>query len=401
MPGITSVHLISALELQSVNRAAILEFIRSHGPLTRSDLAAEVHVSLPTVIRVIKELCAEGLIKETRVKEWSGGRNRVVVEFNGTEHQVIGIDLGGTKIYGALSDLNGNLLHEIRFEHHQTRSEESMQVVFHVIDQLVEEAIKRKLPLRGIGIGVPGITDPISGVVSLAPALDWYDFPLKARLLEKYHYPVIIENDVNLAALGEAWFGIEGNKGQNLVLMAIGTGIGAGIVIDGSIYSGVHHLAGEIGYLLLDRNQLGRPHPGFGAFEQIASGTGIAERGRIKLSEQLITARSQLISAEDVFVSARRNEPWAQEIITETVDYLAQAIAAIALLYDPEVVILGGGVSRSADQFIGPIQKRLEGAIPIVPELRVSRLGTRASVLGAVIQILRTTTDYYIIRKHQ
>lgn len=400
MPGKYSHQTITAVDMRSINRSAVLECIRSHGPISRYGLATELQVSLPTLMRIIKELCAEGLIKETEKKEWSGGRKRVEYIFNGSEHQVIGIDLGGTKIYGAISDFNGNFLHEISFEHHKTQSEESLQVVFQVIDQLLKVAVRRNFPVRGIGIGVPGITDPNSGVVSLAPALNWYDFPLKACLFEKYSYPVIIENDVNLAALGEAWFGSEESREQNLVLIAIGTGIGAGIVINGSIYSGVHHLAGEIGYLLLDRRQLGRPYPGFGAFEQIASGTGIANRGRLSLQNRPILSHSEPVSAEGVFVAARLNEPWAQEIVSETVDYLAQAIAAITLLYDPEVVLLGGGVSRSADLLITPIQKRLAGAIPIIPKIQVSRLGYRACVLGAVIQILRTTTDFSIIRKY-
>jgi glucokinase len=256
------------------------------------------------------------------------------------------------------------------------------------------------LPVRGIGIGVPGITDPETGVVSLAPALDWQDFPLKARLQERYSLPIVVENDVNLAALGEMWFGSESSSCKNLVLIAIGTGIGAGIVLDGNIYSGINHMAGEIGYLVLDRSQLGQQYPGFGAFEQIASGSGIAERARLFSSKHGSTQSSDDMTAEGVFSAARRHEAWAEEIVSETVDYLAQAIAATILMYDPDVVVLGGGVSRSSDLLIQPIIERLRGTIPAIPKLQVSHLGYRAAVLGAVMQLLRVTSNYYILHKY-
>jgi predicted NBD/HSP70 family sugar kinase len=111
-------------------------------------------------------------------------------------------------------------------------------------------------------------------------------------------------------------------------------------------------------------------------------------------SEQL-----ESLTAEDVFAAARHHEPWAEGVLSETVDYLAQALAAITLMYDPDVVLLGGGVSRSADLLIDPILKRLEGAIPILPKLRTSGLGYRAVVMGAIVQLLRTTTNYYLLQK--
>lgn len=395
-----SLFTISAPEMRAINRSAILEFIRSRGPIPRSKIEEELQVSLPTVMRVVDDLIGVGLVKETGQKEWSGGRKRSLVQFNGAEHLIIGIDLGGTKILGAVADLDGKIHYETYFEHHQTHSEESLQVVFRVIDVLAKKASEINIPVRGIGIGVPGITSPETGVVSLAPALEWQDFPLKARLQERYSYPIVIENDVNLAALGEAWFGSVDSSEKNLVLLAIGTGIGAGIVLNGSIYSGVHHTAGEIGYMVLDRNQLGQSFPGFGAFEQIASGSGIAERARLILAIQSNQGSNVIITAKDVFNAARRHETWAEAIVADTVDYLAQAIAAIVLVYDPDMVILGGGVSRSADLLIEPIIRRLEGTIPFVPKLQVTRLGYRAAVLGAVMQILRTISSYYILQRY-
>ena len=390
---------IDATEMRGINRSAILELIRGSGPISRPKIAEELQVSPPTVIRIVEDLIEEGLVRPTGHKEWSGGRKRSLLEFSGAEHLILGIDLGGTKVYGAVADLNGEILSETNFTHSPTQAEESFQMLCKVIDNLLQFVTQTGRPLRGIGFGIPGVMDPNSGTVKFAPSLEWNDFPLRQRLAERYDYPTVLENDVNLAALGELWFGTKGEE-QDLVLIAIGTGIGAGIVINGMVYPGAHHMAGEIGYLLPDRSHLGRSYPGFGALEQLASGTGIAERACHVLQSRLSPEQLEALTSEDVFAAARQHEPWATSILEETVDYLAQAIASISLIFDPDVIILGGGVSGSADLLIDPILKRLEGTIPILPRIQASRLGYRAVVYGAIIQLLRITSNYYMLQKY-
>jgi DNA-binding Lrp family transcriptional regulator len=154
----TPIFSISAPEMRAINRSAILEMVRLLGPIPRSKIADELHVSLPTVMRIVDNLLADGLVKETGIKEWSGGRKRGLVEFNGSRHLILGVDLGGTKIFGAVADLDGIIHYETHFEHHQTHSEESLDVVYQVLDELTKQAGQMNLPVRGIGIGVPGIT---------------------------------------------------------------------------------------------------------------------------------------------------------------------------------------------------------------------------------------------------
>lgn len=389
---------ITSTDMRWINRAAILDLIRTNGPISRTEVAAQLQISLPTVMRIVDELIAEGLVRDANRKAWSGGRKRTLIEFNGSESVIVGIDLGGTKLFGAVADLNGNILEEMHFTHHQTTAEESFLELKRAIDTLIAAAERTGCKLLGIGVGVPGITHPETGVVTMAPSLSWDEFPLKERLSALYSYPVAVENDVNLAALGELWFGTEADL-YNLVLIAIGTGIGAGVIIDGVVYRGKHHMAGEIGYLLPDRLSLEQTYPGFGALEQKASGTGIAARARELLKGLRPAEELAALSAEDVFHAARRGEPWATAIVAETVDYLAQAVAAVTLLYDPDVILLGGGVARSADLLIQPILARLEGRIPWLPRLTASRLGYRAGVLGSIVTLLRMTANYYILHK--
>ena len=281
--GIRNIYTISASEMHDINRSSILEIIRSHGPISREKMVDELAVGLPAVMSIVDELMAEEWVIDGGEKKRSEGYKRKRLIFNGSQHLVLGIDMGGTKIYGAVADFNGNLLHEIRLDDHQTKAEDNLDLLCSVIDQLLEYTQGTHLPIRGIGVGVPGIVKPDTGVVKIAPALDWNEFPLKARLAERYAYPVAVENDVNLAALGEVWFGTEEDE-NNLVLLTIGTGIGAGVIINGAVYSGAHNMAGEVGYFLPDRSYLDYNFPGFGALETLVSGTGIADRAKQALN---------------------------------------------------------------------------------------------------------------------
>jgi glucokinase len=389
---------ISASAMRAINRSAILEIIRREGPISRTAIAQRLEVSLPTVMRIAEELIEEGFVRPQGSTEWSGGRRRPLLEFNADGFVVLGVDLGGTKMYGAVSDLGGNVVEEINFGRHGTSGEESYDTLLALIDRLLASPRVQDRRVRGIGIGVPGVTLHREGIVRWAYALQWRDLPLKERLAERYRLPITIDNDVNLAALGELWYGA-GQGATNLVLIAIGTGIGAGVIVDRTLYRGSSEASGEIGGMLLGREFLGQDFRDFGAFETVASGTGIAERARELLRAQDPAADLRDLGAEEVFDAARRGQPWAWAVIHETVDYLAMAIVNLTVTLDPDLIVLGGGVARSADLLIDPILRRIDGAIPSPPKLVTSSLGLRATVMGAITNVLHSTSDFYLVRK--
>ena len=222
--------------------------------------------------------------------------------------------------------------------------------------------------------------------------------PPKAKLAERYHLPITVDNDVNLAALGELWFGA-GQNCQNMVMIAIGTGIGAGIIIDGALYRGANEASGEIGNMIPGPKFLGRNFLEFGALELVASGTGIVERARHVLKSQRSPADLECLLVEDVFEAARQGQKWACHLIDETVDYLAVTVANLAASFDPELIVLGGGISRSVDLLVGPILQRIEGTVPVLPRLVVSSLGLRAGVMGAITNVLHNTSNFYVVHK--
>jgi len=389
---------ITASAMRDINRSAILEIIRRESPISRTAIAERLNVSLPTVMRIVEELIQEGFVRLYGTTEWSGGRRRPLLEFNSDGYVVLGVDMGGTKMYGALSDLGGNILDEVNIGHHGTSGEESFNYLTSLIDKLLASPKVERQRVRGIGVGAPGVTLHMEGIVTWAYTLHWDNFPLKAKLTERYDLPIIVDNDVNLAALGELWFGA-GQNVQDMILIAIGTGIGAGLIIDGALYRGSKEASGEIGNLIPGREFLGKNYQDFGALESVASGTGIAARARDILKSQRSQQELFDLTAEDVFEAARKGEPWAWTVINETVDYLAIAIANLVSAFDPELVVLGGGVSRSADMLIAPILARITGAIPNPPKLVVSNLGLQATVMGAITNVLHNTSNFYVVHK--
>jgi glucokinase len=389
---------ITASAMREINRSAILEIIRRESPIARSTIAHRLDVSLPTVMRIVDGLIDEGFVRLHGDTEWSGGRRRPLLEFNEGGHLILGVDMGGTKIYGALSDLGGNILDEVNIARHGTSGEDSFNRLTTLIDTLLASPKLDARQVHGIGVGAPGITLHKEGIVTWANTLHWQNFPLKQRLSELYSLPITVDNDVNLAAMGELWFGA-GQNTQNMVMVAIGTGIGAGIIIDGALYRGASEASGEIGNMLPGCEFLGKNFQDFGALESVASGTGIAERARIALKGERSAEELENLVAEDVFEAAKQRQEWAWKIIDETVDYLAIAIANLAVAFDPEMIILGGGVSRSAEMLVDPILQRMEGSIPTLPKLVVSSLGLRAGVMGAITNVLHNTSNFYVVHK--
>lgn len=394
----SSLQTITAPDMRRINRSCILEMIRAESPISRTAIAERLDVSLPTVMRIVDELIAEDLVLPEGGKEWSGGRRRSLLQFNARGHVVLGVDLSGTKMYAALSDLGGNVLEEVLRPQQAASGEENYQQLVELIESLLASSKLTDRRMRGLGIGTPGVTLHEEGIVNWAPSLNWRDFPLKQELHRHFNLPVIVDNDVNLAALGELWFGA-GRNVKNMVLITIGTGIGSGIIINGSLYRGAHQASGEIGYMLPGRKFIGRRFDAFGALESLASGNGIAHRARQALQDTLSPEALQNISAEDTFDAARRGEGWALTVIDETVDYLTIAVANVYCCFDPQLIVIGGGVARSADLLIKPILAKLDGILPVMPHMVSSTLGQRATVMGAVANVLHNTADFYIVHK--
>jgi predicted NBD/HSP70 family sugar kinase len=178
-----------------------------------------------------------------------------------------------------------------------------------------------------------------------------------------------------------------------MVLITIGAGIGAGIIIDGTLYRGSSEASGEIGHMISGREFLGKPYVDFGVLESLASATGMVKR----IPRNAGAANNP--SIEGIFEGARQGQVWARNLLDEVTDTLAIAIANLTVILDPELIVLGGPLTPHAGILAAALSKRIQGTIPSVPRLEVSNLGLRATVMGAIVTVLHNTSNFYVVHK--
>jgi glucokinase len=255
--------------------------------------------------------------------------------------------------------------------------------------------------LRGIGIGAPSIVLWGSGTVVWAASLGWRDLPLKSWIQEQWNVPVFVENDVNLLALGESWRGA-GQQAKNLAVIAVGTGIGAGLILNGKLFRGANEAAGEIGYLPPGLDALEQTYTGYGPLEALAAGPGLVRRAIAALEQGAGGLLSDLLGADDdsgqplspekIYWAARQRDPLAQQLVEETAGYLSMAVAGLAVVLNPEMILLGGEMARAADLLLEPIRRKVVGLLPVMPRLEPVALGDDGVIVGATALVLRNTS---------
>ena len=303
---------------------------------------------------------------------------------------VIGLDLGGTKLAGALFTRNGRMLRKnvVPLECRQGRA--VGELIRQELKHLLAAARTKHLSVSAIGVSVPGISYSITGRVWAPNIPGWEDYPLRRELLAALpdkRIRVVIDSDRAAYILGETWRGSA--KGcRNAIFLAVGTGIGAGILIDGRILRGAHDIAGAIGWLALDR-PFRREYVGCGCFEHHASGTGLA-----KVANEIFAQRRRrtstpppFASARDVFAADDRGNPVARATLTQAIEFWGMTVANLVSLFNPEQIIFGGGVFGPAAQFLDDIYAEAQKwAQPISikqVKVRVSQLGGDAGLYGA------------------
>lgn len=305
---------------------------------------------------------------------------------------VIGVDVGGTKVLGVIATPRGEiLLRKGFFISPEADASENLEQVLALIEELYRAPEMTQGKIMGIGMGVPSVVIAPDGIVVWSPALGWRDLPLRAQLEERFGLPAAVENDVNLAALGESRFGCAQGV-QNLIAIFIGTGIGSGIIVNGGLYRGHDGAAGEVGYLLPTPSDLGQTYDEFGCLESLAAGPGIVRRAKAALAggAPSMLANVDSLTTQEVFQAARAGDRVARQVVQDTIDYLAQAVANIAAVLNPEMVVLGGGVLRAADLLLEPIKERIKGTIPAMPKIVLSELEDEGVVYGAIALAVAT-----------
>jgi glucokinase len=303
---------------------------------------------------------------------------------------VIGIDLGGTKINGAFSYVNGKVLSMYTIPTNAAEGDKAvLGRIEEVIDKVIESSGKTIEEVKAIGIGAPGPLDSKRGVIVEPPNLPFKNFNIVEPLIDKYGVPVYLENDANVAAIGEYVFG-EGKGTKNMVYVTVSTGIGGGAVINGKLYSGATSNALEVGHttILPDGPKCGCGN--YGCVEVLASGTAIGRHGREAAQSGKETSLSNYenITSYEVFKEYEKGDKVAKDILDTSFNYLGICVANIINSFDPEVVIIGGGVSKGGkivfDKVEEVVQKRALKPAKSYCKIVPAGLGTDAGAIGAV-----------------
>ncbi len=314
---------------------------------------------------------------------------------------IIGVDLGGTNIVAGAMTSDGTQSHAVRSI--ETRSsvgdegvaERIVGLVKSVMLDTMSEVGAKRGDFIGVGVGAPGPLDREKGIVLVAPNLGWRDFPLRDRIHERVGLPTTLDNDANCATFGEWWQGAA-RGGRNVIGMTIGTGIGGGLILDGALYHGASDMAGEVGHTTIDLNGRHCKCGNYGCLEAYASGPAIATRAREVLVREegesaipgMVNGRLDEITAQTIYDAAHQGDQVASEIVRDTARYLGAGIANLLNIFNPDTVVIAGGVTAAGDALFVPLRAEIRRRA-FSPAVRAARIvpgelpGT-AGVVGAV-----------------
>lgn len=344
------------------------------GPISRASIAKQTGLSKQTVSEVVRLLAHDGWIRETGRTSGHVGRSAVTYEIVPDAACIAAVDLGGTKLRAALADLAGNVLGETV----EPTAPEGGVAVVRQIARLCRGAAEA----HGIGfdkvqlavVGLPGVPDPQGGHVALAPNVAGLDsFDVRAALAAELGVEVLVENDVNLAVIGEHWIG--GGAGHDdLAFVALGTGIGAGLMVAGELVRGAGNAAGELGFLPFGADPFEPESLRAGALERVVASQGIRARYRARTGREA--------DAKAIFDAAEAGEAEAEAVVAETARDLARAVAAICAVVNPAKVILGGAIGGRPGM-AARVQAEFARCFPYAVEIEGSQLGAHAALAGA------------------
>lgn len=356
--------------IKLVNKNLILQLLEKKGAVSRAELAKLTKISAPTVSTIVNELITEGIVTELGEGDSSGGRKPTLLAFNPSSYQMVGIELKEGKFRAILTNLVGHILLEEQY---------SWQGEVLQIEELIRLIRKFlaaskgyiKGSLKGIGIAVPGATDNHRGIVIQATELGWKELPLRALLEQAFPVPIVVDNDVNMATLGEHWRGA-GQQIDDLVFVSIGKGIGSGLILGGELYRGSTFFSGEIGYMVVSPHTLLDIEDGYGPLEH-HYGNGAVDQ-------------------------ATRNLPEYERpmVYREATYHLAYALVNMVSLLNPRRVILDS--PDWLDQQFDLLKTIMDRYAPAKVELIKSALQGYATLFGAVYSVIKTEQASVVFR---
>ena len=377
--------------LRAINLRTTFELVHTGGPVAAPHVVRSTGLSKPTVAEVLGQLVNLGLLR--RVGRTSGlpGPSAQLYDVNPRAGWVLSLDVGRVWLRAALVDLTGAVVGRCAMRTPRSTAKAVISQLRQAAETLTGEAGISLEEINQVVVGTPGVLRQGADHLSLAPQLAGWESPkVIPAIREALVAPVVFENDVNMAAVGEHVQGVAQDS-EDFVLLSVGTGVGTGVFVDGALRRGAAGLAGEIGFLRLDIDaEVRAGHRatwGTGAYESLVGSAAIVALAR----EQGMRSASSVAA---IFDAARHGDPIADRVVRIEAGRLAHAIAAVAAVLDPELVVLGGGIGTGGgDLLLRPIGEALASISPFSPRLEVSTLGVDAVIAGCSTTGLRLALD--------
>ncbi len=375
--------------LKDLNRRTVLETIRAGAPISRAEISRRAGISKPTVSLALRSLLEAGLVREAAPDPGLPSYGAVFFEPVPEAALVLGLDLGARFLRGAICDLRGEI-----------RARQDVEIAGADVDDILEAIAALRVSLvdasgltdeliDGAVVGVPGVVHGDDGTVHVTHFASLEDRPLGTELRERLGLPVTLENDINLAALGERWLGIARGV-DNFVFLSVGTGLGAGLVLRGELHRGQNGAAGEVDYAL-------------GSFAESVDpcASAVSELAAQLAAEDGGTVLRPPYDGRSIFEAARREDRVAQDVVHEVARRIALHIAPISAVGDVGLVVLGGGLGANGDLLLEPVRSLLVDWLPYPPRVEVSSLGDAAVLSGALAVGLQSALDNVFVNRRR
>ncbi len=351
--------------IKEINRNLVLNLIKSRGPISRTEIARLSGLSPATVSGITAEFIASGLVHELGEGESTGGRRPVLLRLNPRAGFVVGVKLMEHAITSALTDLDAQVLHHritpLAATDAPVAPDAILPVIVQAIEQTIAESQVERQRVLGIGVGLAGLVDGEAGICRYSPFFGWRDVPLAEPIAEHFGLPVYLENDVNTLTIAEQWFGY-GHGVDHFVVVTVGRGVGAGIVVNGQFYRGALGGAGEFGHITLVDDGPPCDCGKRGCLEALASDPAVVRQARaaIALGERTALAEVAPLTLDAVVEAADAGDELARRLLADSGHWLGIGIAALVNILNPQLVIVGGEGVRAGEWRFGPMRAAIQ-----------------------------------------
>ncbi len=385
--------LVDHAKMREMNLALILSSLREHQRLSRSQLSQITGLTKATVSSLIKELMDRKFVREIGLSNSPVGRPSIELELDPEAGYIIGAEIGVDFVSVILTNFSAEIQWRAQEDTTALKGERTavLDCMVELIRRAAAQAEQRGMELLGLGLGVPGLVDVNSGRLLFAPNLGWKDVPLRAILEEQFHFLVHVDNEANLAALGESYFGA-GRDSNFVLFVSSGVGLGGGIVYHQEILQGANGLAGEIGHMTMDPDGLTCNCGNQGCWETLVSQGAVFRRvAEMAAGGRETVLAGQTVSIPRVVAAAEQGDAVALDALRETGRYLGIGIANLINAFNPELVVFGGILSRAKDFLLPVIQEEVSRRALLWSQdkmnIVIARHGTDACAIGGVSSV--------------